>query len=335
MKETRNKNYILQDVAGKRIMNFAEAVAHGMQSKSDIAKFIGVGSTQVSKIESMAEQIGIVDRTKDSVEIITIKHKHFLQNLSSEKLNVLFLEYLRRYKPFAKFYHFLSLGYLAEKAAQRACAICSVKREVKSALKMLRAWGVYAGILTLTKDGIIIIKGLENKSLEKLDHLRRSFEDAFSAQEYLNQLLGDKAYESIDQQDREELIKAMTTFIDNPRNAIKITREVLEDYLSDFGIKVGVDLSREGTLNKKLLKLRQNHKIAKKHVPILEGLEVMMEEDMMKNIGAFGNLTHHGKIDEEMVRWSVSAEIALCVILETILTIKSIYFYGTENQTLY
>jgi hypothetical protein len=92
-------------------------------------------------------------------------------------------------------------------------------------------------------------------------------------------------------------------------------------------------MKQEKTLSKKILKLRQSRKIASKHVPILEGLEILMESKVMEGIGAFGNLTHHRKIDEEMSRWSVSGEIALCIVIETILTIESIYLFGIKGQT--
>src|SRR5262249_52410570 len=97
----------------------------------------------------------------------------------------------------------------------------------------------------------------------------------------------------------------------------------------------GIDMKNQRTLKAKILKLREEKKIATKHVPVLEGLEIMMEEKVLENIGAFGNITHHSKIDEEMSRWSVSGEIALCVVLETILSIKSIYLFGIKGQTEY
>ncbi|QQS23325.1 hypothetical protein IPM19_02040 [bacterium] len=199
---------------------------------------------------------------------------------------------------------------------------------------MFKSWGKYGEVLKV--DGTVSIEAtLRNQSLEKIDELRSAFMSAFSAQEYLNQILGDDAFAFLDDSIREELIKAMVDFSHDPRGSIKITREVLEDFLSDYGGHFNINMSGAGTFNKKILLLRQNKKIATKHVPILEGLEIMLEGKVMENIGAFGNLAHHGKIDEDMSRWNVSGEIALCVVLETILTIKSIYLYGVKGQTQY
>lgn len=329
-----DKKVVLQDVSGEKIMNFAEAVAHGMNDIKHIADFIGVGEAQAAKIQSMAEQMGIIESKIDGFHIINSEDRTKLISSSTQDLSTLFIKYLRKYGPFAKFYHFLSLGYIPEKAAQRTCAIYGIQRDTKSALKMFKSWGGYAEVLDV-QGKISIEASLRNTSLEKIDELRSAFKNAFAAQEYLNQILGEDAFNYLSNTLREEIVKAMIDFSSDPRGAIKITREVLEDFLTDYGTTVGVSMVGHGTLKNKILKLRQNKKIATKHVPILEGLEVLMEEKVMENIGAFGNLTHHGKIDEELSRWSVSGEIALCVVLETILTVKSIYLYGIKGQTEY
>lgn len=334
MTPQNSKKPVLQDVSGEKIMNFAEAVAHDMHDIANIAEFIGVGEPQALKIRSMAEQMGMIECENGRFRIVNGEDRTKLVSSSSKDLSTLFIKYLRRFGPFAKFYHFLSLGYIPDKAAQRACAIFGIDRDPRSALKMFKSWGAYAEVLDV-QGKVSVEATLRNASLEKIDELRSAFKTAFAAQEYLNQILGEDVFNHLAPTLKEEIIKAMVDFSSDPRGAIKITREVLEDFLTDYGASVGVNMTGHGTLQSKVLKLRQNRKIATKHVPILEGLEVMMEEKAMLNIGAFGNLTHHGKIDEELSRWSVSGEIALCVVLQTILTIKSVYLYGVKGQTEY
>ena len=329
---TKKAKVVFQDVSGEKIMNFAEAVAHGARSLESIARFIDVGLPQTLKIQSMAEQMGIIAANGSGFEIIDHEDQKLLAGSNANDLPTLFIKHLRKYGPFAKFYHFLSLSYAPEKAAQRACAIFNIDREPKSALKMFKSWGSYAEVLDVSGQVSVEAK-LRNKSLEKIDELRNAFLNSFSAQEYLNQILGDDAFNFVEPALREEMIKAMVDFSSDPRDSIKITREVLEDFLTAYGTHFHIDMSNSGVLSKKIQRLREQKRIATKHVPILEGLEIMMEAKVMENIGAFGNITHHSKIDEDMSRWSVSGEIALCIVMETILTIKSIYLYGIKGQT--
>ena len=322
----------LQDVSAEKMVELAEAIAHGTSEIDRIAKYLGVGETHVIKIVNMAIQIGMVSMENDQLTISEEDRRQLLTSDDTGK-KVIFLKYLRKFQPFTKFYDFLSLGYPPLVSARKVCAIFKIDRQEASVLRMLKSWGLYAGLFENSEQ--LIRDDLINVSIPKLDDLRHALENEMAANQYLKQILGEEAYGSVNQQDIEELVKAMVEFMSNPRDAIKKTREVLEDYLSDYGNATGVDIAAEGTLSRKITKLRQNQKIARKHVPILEGLEVFMDEQVMKSVGAFGNLTHHGKIDEEQQRWSVSSEIALCVILETIMTIRSIFLYGIKKQTSY
>jgi hypothetical protein len=324
--------WILQDVNAEKIVECAEAVSYGASDTDAIAHYIGQTKAHTSKIVGMALHLGLVE-TRNGVFVIGEADAKLIRSLTPVERPTYFLKYLKRFEPFSFFYHLLSIGCTPLEAARKVSAIYRIDRAPESILKMFRTWGIFAGIF---ESGPGLIRAdLVNKSTPTIDNLRRALESELASEEYLKQILGKEALQSLDAEDRRELVMAMTEVEANPRGAMKKAREVLEDYLGDYGRAVGVDVSDKPTLNGKVEKLRQNGKLARKHVPTLEGLEVLMEEQTMKGLGAYGNLSHHGNIDDDQKRWSLSSEIAICVLLQTILTISSIHNYGFKGRTAY
>jgi|GEM_PF-5855679 len=247
---------------------------------------------------------------------------------------------LQRYPPFLKFLHFLRQGD-GVTAAARTAILLGIDKKPELLHTILRGWGIYAGILRKKGQETLVVEKLEEVKPARVVDISQALDDEIKAREYLMWVLGDDPYESLSQEEADDLVTALVNYEDDPGDSIFRAGRVLEDYLKTVARERKVDLGKATQLRGIAEKLRAQGVIASKHVNILRGLEVFIHQDVMNGLAAYRHMRGHGKDSKETKatgleqRWSLSPEIALTHVLQCILTIKSLWYYAAKGKLVY
>ncbi|HEY3397180.1 MAG TPA: hypothetical protein VGM19_05905 [Armatimonadota bacterium] len=343
----------LQNVPADRVLAFVEAVASGFSTIQAAAAYIYLKSSQdVSSVEkrhtrtaaAMARELGLAEESEDGTWHLTEPAAVDLNAWSADAKRILFRARLQKFAPFVKFCDFVRRGMSSREAAIRTCTLLDVDIGAVKEQNVLASWGEYAGIMARGGGRIALSERPNEADLEERIRILRGFEsalvDEMAARTWLEQLLGKDAFDSLDEAILDDLAKALSGYAANPGDALRDAGRALEDYLKTVALSNGLSLMNASgkpieQIAKLLELLRTNKLIAGKHVNIVKGLETFVEFDVLQGLAAFRNIPSHGRSAEENERWSLGDEIALCVVVQTVLTMRSLYYYVVKNKPTY
>jgi len=347
------EKWAIQSVAAERIIAFVEAVAADCKDIDTIAAYIykkpvsklkGAPKGHASRAGAMAELLGFVVRSNDDEWHLSDPREIDLDQWDDESKRVLFREHIQEFRPFVRFWDFIRRGMSSEDAAVRTSAVLSLEPPVIGNKNVLAAWGEFAGILVRDAQKVSLAQPAEVVDIEDrlrvLAGIEQALGDKLSARAWLERLLGTEAFDALDADIVDDLITALMSYQSNPDTALREAGRALEDYLKIVAKCRGVSLVDEkgrsiDQLSQLAQLLRTNKVIADKHVNVLRGLESFVEYDVLQGFAAFRNMPSHGKNVEDWERWELGEEIALCITVQIVLTIRSLWCYAVKHKRTY
>jgi hypothetical protein len=173
-----------------------------------------------------------------------------------------------------------------------------------------------------------------------LPELLELLDDDIKCRTFLSKWLGNDAFNFIDEDIKRDLINAIKNYEKNPEQSIRYAGNALEDHLKLISKNRQIRLvNRNGrplhTIGSIMKKLFDENVIADHHYSTLRGLEVFLSYNVLEGLNAFRKMTSHGKNLNVMKRWELGYEIALVIILQLILAIRSTYYYAVKNKLRY
>ncbi len=255
----------------------------------------------------------------------------------------LFREQLQQYDLYNRFHSFMDIGESSDSAAKRTSVYYEISPLLEGEMNTLALWGLYAGTLIESNGIVQISPSLKARAITQAVPSLRGFFDALDNQMasriFIQTFLGQKAYNFLTPDIRNDLVESMTHAIDDPESAVKSTGTALDDYIKMLATNRGVAL-KQGTKPIKMIgpmidKLRAEGVLANHHVNALKGLEVYADADLLEGLNSYRKMPVHGRDLEADMRWSLSTEVALVGILQLLLSIRSTYHYIVEKKLKY
>jgi len=248
-----------------------------------------------------------------------------------EEQKMLFREALQSYKPFLDFLEFLYKGYSPKKAVRMVKSLYSLKRREGDILWTFRNWGIFGGIFKEKRGALEFSEAIQRPVPSKIIRLTEILNDELKAKIWIKNTIG-KAESFLSSEEFNSLVRAMMEFEKDPRGSVRHAGEALEDFLRKIAEYRNIDVTKKKGISEIAEGLRKNRVVASKHIGILKGLEVFLDRDIFDGFSAFRNMAYHGIDKDEGKRWELSSELALTYVIQVILCIKSLYYYGIEKK---
>lgn len=287
-------------------------------SKNDLEK-LGISSVYAQNAINSAEELNLFQ----------IGDK--LSTASEEERRIIFREKLQDYPPFLDFIGYLTEGLSPQEAVKRLKIVYELKRNEKDILWAFSNFGKYAGIFVDKKGKLELRESIKVMPPTKLLGIIQNLDDELKARLFLKNLLGDSAGD-LSSQETNDLVYSLLNFEMDPEESVRKAGIVLEDFLRTLAKKRNVDVKGAKGIEEIAGVLRKNHVLASKHVNILRGLEVFLVCDVYIGFSAFRAMPSHGKDRVEEERWELSSELALTYVIQTVLAIKSLWYYAIKKQ---
>lgn len=341
----------------ERILQCVEAVAHGFDTYSLIVRFVfdkdpkkvSTGDkSHLSRALGTAVQLGLlVEIGGDGQERkFALGELHGLdaRRMTDSDRQVLFRERLQRFPPFLKFFDLLTYGYACESAAAKVTGYFDISPELKGTNNILAQWGTYSGILRESEEGIRPARPSTTLApthpVRMLEELVRQLDSELAARSHLAIHLGQDAFDFLDEPVRTDLVSSLLKLEPEPEEALRLAGLALEDHLKKLARERNIPLvNQKGkplrTIGAIIQKLRQEKVLADHHQSTLRGIEVFLSADVLNGLNAYRIMPSHGKNLEADQRWSLGGEIAVVVVLQIILVIRSTYWYAVQHRLVY
>jgi hypothetical protein len=258
-----------------------------------------------------------------------------MHDWTDDKKRLVFRSRLQEHLPFQRFYDFVARGMSSGDAAVRAGVLFDLAPAPTGPGNYLAEWGLYAGIFIKQSGALSLavapVKPDLAQELRTLRGIERALADDLSARCWIEGLLGQDAFAQVPPEIIASLVKSLRNHLDDPDTALREAGIALEDALKWVAAVRGVPLitgkKRIDQISQLVQALRSNGALADKHVNTLEGLATFLYTDVLQGYGAYRNMPSHGKNVEEDQRWELGPEIALCISVQTVLAIRSLYWY--------
>jgi hypothetical protein len=287
-------------------------------SKNDLEK-LGISSVYAQNAIKSAEQLNLfsdVDKLLSS---------------TNEEKKIIFRDHLQKYQPFLDFLSFLMEGLSPLDAAKKLKIIYEIERNEKDIIFTFSNFGRYAGIFVDKKGKLELNESVKTVPPTKLVEIVQNLDNELKARLYIRKLLKD-VVNDLSSQEIDDLVFSFLNFEKDPKESIRKAGIVLEDFLRTLAKKRDVDVTKAKGIEEIANILRKNGVLASKHINILRGLEALLISDIFSGFSAFRSMPSHGKDRIEEERWELSPELALTYIIQIILTIKSLWYYGIKKQ---
>jgi hypothetical protein len=254
-----------------------------------------------------------------------------------------FREHLQQYDPYIRFHSFMDIGDSSDSAAKKTSVYYGISPFLEGEMNAFARWGLYAGTLIESNGIVQISPALKAKAIIQDVPSIKGFFDALDTQMasriFIQTFLGQKTYNFLTPDIRNDLVESMTHAIDDPESAVKSIGTALEDYIRMLATNRGVVL-KQGKNPIKMIgpmidKLRTEGVLANHHVNALRGLEVYTDADLLKGLNSYRKMPVHGRDPDADMRWSLSTEVALVGTLQLLLSIRSTYHYIVEKKLKY
>lgn len=297
-------------------------------SLENIARFMGLDFTntyqrqQVEHSLFAARELRLLTPNPNSNAYTFSLLVPLMVKAKEEDKRIIFRVHLNQFPPFRLFLERLLTGILPQEATRQACAVYNTfASDYSVAWRAFESWGTYAGVLTRAQTGRYV------PTIENELHSLRQTLDTLSAQEqeireYILNHLGSDAYHFIEGQVRDNLITAMTSFVnENPVDSIILqSANTFEDFLRKVGETRGINLNNAHGIIQLGNSLRSAGAISVKHLGIIQ------------MIGQIRNASDHGgDPNEGNRRWNISRTSALLMLDVMLMSIRSIVSYVNSS----
>lgn len=252
-------------------------------------------------------------------------------NATIEEQIILFRNALQSYPPFFDFVEFLYKEKDATEAVKLVKYIHNIERNEKDILWSLKNWGVFSKIFKNKKGNIEFREKIRKPIPNKIEELSKMLDNELKIKIWIKNII-ENGFSLLSNIDFQNLIDSMINFETKPRESIKKSGEVLEDFLRKIAKNRKIDVKNKNGISQIAEELRKHKIIANKHIGILKGMQVFLDRDIFDGLSAFRNIGTHGIDKEEGKRWELSSELSLVYIIQVILCIKSLHYYCIENQ---
>ena len=345
----------IRNVNPDRITKILTAISFGFNDFSKSCEF--VFDTPYKKISpgdknhfsraiATAEQLGTIKvngtSIKDGGFELVIDKKYNPRTWTVDEQRVFFREVIQSFDPFTKYYDFIAKGYSHSSSATKISSYYGIDPYLSGDNNILRKWGEYALIFdshTGNVDNSLLKSPISNQTrffMEVLEDLNNDL----ARRTFLLKWLGEETFNFIDKDIINDLISALKYYDTDPTKSIRNAGNALEDHLKLLASFRNIQLlNQKGkslkTIGSIIQKLREEKVLANHHLSTLKGLEVFLSSEVFQGLNAFRTMPSHGKTIDDNQRWELSSEIALLVVLQIILAIKSTYFYVIKQKLLY
>lgn len=285
--------------------------------KEEIKRFTDTSDRRLTESLKLAKELGLVEGD----ESYSVKHtyREKINDVSRDDRDVILNRALIQYRPFRSFVNYYRKGYSLEDAARQTNVIHDVASDEKYIREYFERFGKQASLLETSDSELefsVEAREIPVSSIESVEALRNALETEAEIRFYLEETLGSETVSRIDEDTEDDLVKAFSEHVEDPRDAITASGRALEDYLRDLGKKEGdtpedyEDASGAGQLANELKSDSVIRETQKKRAMALSEI---------RNKGGA-----HGDDQQTGNRWRASPEVALSAAIETTLLISSI-----------
>ncbi len=345
-----DSQYYVELVQPDKMLQCVEAIEYGCSQKEKIGQFVyettvlsGGARSGLNKALAMGKSLKLF--AEENGQYLSVNDEGFDPKTWDEEEKKLFFKMkLQGFKPFLLFYDFISAGSTSESALMKTMVLLNLDPGTQGNKNPLSVWGCFAGIFD-QQDGKLAILDSSHGAISKakisfLENISQSLSDEVIANRYLHNLLGDEAYNFLEESVKNDLVKALVSSQKDPAHALRDAGNAIEDHLKTIAAKRNVLLKDAQnkpiqTLGRIIQELRRRKVLADHHSSSLLGLEVFVAVDVMQGLNAFRKIPSHGKNVEANMRWALSEEIATIIVLQSILAIKSTYYYAIKKNLQY
>ncbi len=341
-------------VDAERIIKICSAISYNFDEFEKICEFLfekksnkisSGDKNHVSRAISTAQQLNMIrlddqDVKKSKYEFLDFD-KFNPQIWNDLEKSTYFRLKLQEFAPFLRYFDFVSKGFTHKSAASNVSSLFSISPEITGENNIFRRWGTFADVFS--EEGLIK-PDLSPKSIEKdskfVSSLLKDLDTDLKCRTFIREWLGDDAYNFIDEDIRKDLVFAINNYKKNPDLTLAKLGNALEDHIKLIAKTRKIKLEdAKGkplhTIGQMINVLRSNKILADHHTSTLKGLEVLVATDVLNGLNAYRKMTSHGKNVDSNQRWSLSSEIGFVAVLQTILVIKSTYYYTIKNKLSY
>ena len=334
-------------------MSVVEAVAHGCSDSRAVGAFLydvagcnpsGGQLRHARRAIAMGRLLNLVVGEEDELRLVDPAAVD-LDTWTDELAIALFRRALQSMPVFMRYWHLVRRGIGPEQSATRLEAIMGCELGLSRANNAFVEWGVYSGLFIRDEDGVLMVDdpgegGPTEGASEILADMTEAMQGELKARGWLEATLGTDAFDHLPSAVEQDLVEALTKCQSTPDDALKDAGNALEDYLKEVARIRGVPLvtakgRKIDQIARLVQELRKHKAIADKHVGTLGGLEALLDERTLTGLGAFRNMPSHGRSVEDWERWQITDEIALTVVLQTVLAIRSLYYYAVTQKMVY
>jgi len=343
----------IRNVDPQRIISIVEAISFGFNSFEKVCEFVfdkqhskisGGDKNHISRGISSTEQLGMLSSSVNDIKNATFELKNIQNSIpqtwKEEDKIVFFKNSIQAFQPFLRYYDFISKGFSHSSAASKTSSIFEISPPLSGENNVFKRWGVFSGIFD--DSGEIKAELKESPIKQKTEFFieAQGLNDDLRCRKFILDWVGEDSFNFIDEDIKSDLIKALKCYDSDPDSSIKHSGNALEDHIKLIAKNRGVLLNSSNgkplsTIGAMVQKLREVKVLADHHTNTLKGLEVFLSADVFHGLNAFRIMPSHGKNLEAKQRWSLSSEIALIVVLELILAIKSTYYYAIKKKLYY
>lgn len=286
-------------------------------TQDEIERFTDLSSRKVRECLKIGKEFELIEGDEPYKVHHTYRQK--IEEIPREDRDVILNRALIQYRPFRSFATYYRKGYPPENAARKTNVVHEISSDEEYILDYFKRFGEFAGLID-DSDGSFEIsvdsREIPVNTIDSVEALRNALESEAEIRFYLEETLGSETVSRIDEDTEDDLVKAFSEHVEDPRDAITASGRALEDYLRDLGKEEGdnesdyQDASGAGQLAD-LLKgdsvIRETHK---KRAQALSAI---------RNKGGA-----HGDDQQTGNRWRTSPEVALSATIEATLLIASI-----------
>lgn len=292
-------------------------------TESEISQFANVSERKVRESLKVLDELGIV--VGEDRYTLEFPYSDQIQQLPPDERGAIIEEALLQHQPFIDYAHYLEQGYSSEQAAQKVFA---GNRKRSKKFDYLQTYferlGKYSGILTDEGDIEIEIREIPADSSESIEQLREALDSKLEIRIYLDNILGEKLMNFLDEDTKSDLVDAYLKHNQQPRDSISAAGRALEDFLRHIGSEYGSP--------------DRDYSSASGIIPVVNHLQGddLIRKIHKRRVFAFSEIRNkggaHGDDAEVLERWNTSPEISLHAAMDATLLIRTIYLFVTEER---
>ncbi|MEM5867859.1 MAG: hypothetical protein QXG39_08065 [Candidatus Aenigmatarchaeota archaeon] len=309
--------FVIPEVSAETVMEALEGIciagSKGLTLR-EVCNYIGKSEEYARRCINVAIQLKMIKELGD--KYVAESESGDILLIKKEEWPVLFKKFLQRYEPFILFVSLIIKGNSVEDSCRKIKTIYGIPSNIKKIKKSFLAWGRYANLLEINRDGTIKLKfSTETTTPEYISALNDALENDIKIRLYIENKLGDEVFGFLQHDEVEFLVKGIKTHKNNPRGAIEDAGKAFEDFLRRIGACKRVDMSSSNGIGQCAQTLRREDIITQKHL------------HMCEYINALRLIAAHSKEKTTLKSWKINPDAAIEAILNILTLIRSIFLF--------